>query len=372
MGLSFRTNRMSRGATSDLPSVVERGKDLEGAVESVNSLNVTEESKCLGDIQIGSIDVQEGHPSEEGAHIGSNRVAHDDPVESLSLQLNQPWELEQRMDEQQSGWDSVNTVEKIEPSGWDDGWHPGTSPEDAAAGSSSGWGLQPGEIESVPYVDLGYFDQDIIILGSSMVVRVAYTAKGVEDWIQKYSPAERLFGVDIEWRPNQFKGDDNKAALLQIAGIHGCLIIQLLYIERIPDVLKELLADHNVKLAGVGVRADCKKLFHDYGLQCRGEVDLGLLAADVFNRRELKQAGLATLSDLVLGIPFKKIKSVCMSNWAVEGLSLSQITYAASDACIAYSVLVSLNAQPKDGPRSRSLRSAKPNKRFQKFLSQNT
>ncbi|CAM6093233.1 unnamed protein product [Calypogeia fissa] len=307
-------------------------------------------------------------------HTGRTRGAQNGSVEGLSLEQGQPLEqlwrdtpvkVEQQLRWGGSDWlqDSWNSLEAPEPSGWED-WLTETASSkeniNSPSASSSGWGLQPGETEPAPYVDLGYFDQEILILGSNLVVRVAYTAKGVEDWIEQYSREDRLFGIDIEWRPNQFKGEDNKAALFQIAGKHGCMIVQLLYIDRIPDALKELLADPTVKLAGVGVKADSKKLFHDYGLKCRGEVDLGLLAADAFSRRDLKRAGLATLCELVLGIPFKKTKSLTVSNWAVEGLTLPQITYAASDACIAYSLLVNLHAKLKERLPARSPRSASP------------
>lgn len=337
---------------------------------SHSSLNyVEEESRLLTGRHTEGTSGREWHPSEEEMHAGNSNVVQNNLVEGLRLQQEQfdtPVKDEQQLQWSSSEWqqDSWNGVEANQASGWDQDWHTETASSKENIGcpsaSSTGWGLQLGETDLAPSVDLGYFDQEILILGRNLVVRVAYTAKGVEDWIEQYSPEERLFGVDIEWRPNQFKGEDNKAALFQIAGKHGCMIVQLLYIDRIPDALKQLLADENVKLAGVAVRADTKKLFHDYGLKCRGEVDLGLLAADALNRSDLKRAGLATLSELVLGIPFKKIKSLTVSNWAVEGLSLPQITYAASDACIAYSLLVALNAKVKDRLPARSPRSASP------------
>lgn len=335
--------------------------------ENQSLVNVVEESRLLTEHHSEVCPVQQRHPIE-----GQRHRSVDDLVESSRVEQDQSSEPHQANtpvnEDQQSGWGSNDwqedswNVEANEPSGWD--WPTETASPNENSGrpstSSSGWGLLLGEIEPAPFVDLGYFDQEIVILGSRLVVRVAYTAKGVEDWIAQYSPEERLFGVDIEWRPNHFKGEDNQAALFQIAGKHGCLIVQLLYIDRIPDALNELLADPNAKLAGVGVKADTKKLFHDYGLRCRGEVDLGLLAAAVLNRSDLKRAGLATLCELVLGIPFKKIKSVTVSNWAVEGLSLPQITYAASDACIAYSLLVTLNAQSKERSSARSPLSTSP------------
>ncbi|BBM99354.1 hypothetical protein MPTK1_1g20700 [Marchantia polymorpha subsp. ruderalis] len=194
-------------------------------------------------------------------------------------------------------------------------------------------------------VDAGYYDQELSILGTPVVVRVAYTAKGVDDWIDACASSERVFGFDIEWRPNFHKGQDNLAALCQLSTANRCLIVQLLYLDFISDKLKALLLDPSKKLAGVGVKQDIRKLCDDYGLKCRGEVDLCTYAVKICNDPKLKGAGLAALCGSVLGIAYKKERKVTMSNWAVQGLSLGQIFYAATDAWIAYSLLTTLEAR---------------------------
>ncbi|KAG6542182.1 hypothetical protein Mapa_016415 [Marchantia paleacea] len=197
-------------------------------------------------------------------------------------------------------------------------------------------------------VDAGYYDQQMSILGTPVVVRVAYTAKGVDDWIDTCPSSERIFGFDIEWRPNFQKGQENYAALCQLSTANRCLIVQLLYMDFISDKLKALLVDPRKKLAGVGVKGDVNKLYDDHGLKCRGEVDLGIYAAKICNDPKLKQAGLATLCGSLLGIPYKKNRKVTMSNWAVQGLSYDQISYAATDAWIAFSLLTTLEARQQE------------------------
>ncbi|KAL2649731.1 hypothetical protein R1flu_017859 [Riccia fluitans] len=252
---------------------------------------------------------------------------------------------------------------KRQDTGWNVGTQQNSSWKPVGQVESSGWDddirFAPSASPSIPklpylhnpgaaYVDDGFFDQQIDILGTSVTVRVAYTAKGVEDWIDECPANEDIFGFDIEWRPNFVKGQDNDAALCQLACATRCLIVQLHHIDYIPDKLRAFLADPRKRLAGVGVKGDINKLGEAYDLRCQGEVDLGAYAAVVFKDAKLKQAGLATLCSLILGMPFKKSKKITTSNWAVQGLSYNQIVYAATDAWVAYTMLTALEAKEQE------------------------
>ncbi|KAL3702198.1 hypothetical protein R1sor_020220 [Riccia sorocarpa] len=228
-------------------------------------------------------------------------------------------------------------------SGWDDDLRYAS-----AASPSSSTVPDVHSVDAVDHFDAGYFDEQINILGTDVTVRVAYTAKGVAEWIDECPANEGIFGFDIEWKPNFVKGQNNDAALCQLACAARCLIVQLLHIDYIPEKLKAFLADPRKKLVGVGVKGDISKLSEAYDLTCRGEVDLGAYAAEVFKDPKLKQAGLTTLSTLILDIPFKKSKRITTSNWAVQGLSYNQIVYAASDAWIAYSMLTALESKQRN------------------------
>ena len=68
-------------------------------------------------------------------------------------------------------------------------------------------------------------------------VTVTSSGQAVVRWLeQQETTQETAFGVDVEWRPNFAKGEDNPVALLQISAGDKCLIVQLLYIDRIPRV----------------------------------------------------------------------------------------------------------------------------------------
>lgn len=56
----------------------------------------------------------------------------------------------------------------------------------------------------------------------------------------------------------------------------------------------------------------------------------------------LKKTGLASLTEIVLGVQYKKNKRTTMSNWENRELTYAQIQYAAADAWLSYSILVAL------------------------------
>ena len=66
-------------------------------------------------------------------------------------------------------------------------------------------------------------------------VTVTSSGQAVVRWLEQQEGVT-AFGVDVEWRPNFAKGEDNPVALLQIGAGDTCLIVQLLYIDRIPRV----------------------------------------------------------------------------------------------------------------------------------------
>ncbi|KAI5063685.1 hypothetical protein GOP47_0022232 [Adiantum capillus-veneris] len=173
--------------------------------------------------------------------------------------------------------------------------------------------------------------------GMSMPVTVTSQAAAVVDWIQRQTG--ELFGFDLEWKPNRLKDEDNLVALLQICGQADCLIIQLLYTDMVPKMLREFLSSAKKRLGGVGIRQDVLKLERDHDLVCQGQVELGSLASEKLQRNDLQGTGLKRLVDQVLGMTLVKVKKITMSNWEKEFLDEKQIEYACIDAWAAYAIL---------------------------------
>lgn len=156
-------------------------------------------------------------------------------------------------------------------------------------------------------------------------------------WVYQQT-GQKIVGLDMEWRPCFNKGSQNKTALLQLCTDNGCLIIQMLFLDFMPEALVGFLKDPEIKFVGSGVRADVAKLKHDYGLECGGPVELGHLAAEKFGRQKLKQAGLRGLAIEVLGLNISKPKRVYMSNWASRKLRERQVEYACIDSFVSFSI----------------------------------
>ncbi|KAK4374292.1 hypothetical protein RND71_004969 [Anisodus tanguticus] len=174
----------------------------------------------------------------------------------------------------------------------------------------------------------------------------------VTQWISEtlsYSAAaaaagSRLIaGIDVEWRPNFIRNQQNPVALLQICADRRCLIIQLLYCRSIPDSLIDFLGNRDYAFVGVGVESDVEKLLEDYELSVRNVVDLRGKAADVYEMRNLRNAGLKELCNVVLGREIVKPRSITMGRWDCEWLSLGQIQYACLDAFVSFEIARHLN-----------------------------
>jgi len=159
----------------------------------------------------------------------------------------------------------------------------------------------------------------------------------VENWVSQQSGQE-IVGFDLEWRPNFQKGSNNPTALLQLCTDKGCLIIQMLSLDFIPEALVRFLKDPGVKIVGVGIGNDVAKLRNDYGLECGGQLELSALAAERLQRRELKQVGLKGLAMEVLGLIISKPKNISRSNWACRTLQERQIRYACIDAYVSFAI----------------------------------
>ncbi|KAH6917559.1 ribonuclease H-like domain-containing protein [Coprinopsis sp. MPI-PUGE-AT-0042] len=148
-------------------------------------------------------------------------------------------------------------------------------------------------------------------------------------------------GFDLEWKPNFVKGErENRVALLQLANDEMILLLQLSSMRAVPGKLLELLSDPAYLKIGVGIQGDTAKLFHDWGLDVRGVVDLTLLARTVDNARWIGKynapIGLARLVEVYHYRLMEKGK-ITRSNWE-KVLDEKQQLYAANDAYAGYSL----------------------------------
>ncbi|PWA54236.1 3'-5' exonuclease domain-containing protein [Artemisia annua] len=129
----------------------------------------------------------------------------------------------------------------------------------------------------------------------------------------------------------------NKSATLQLCTDTKCLILQLFYMDEIPQSLKNFLLNPIFTFVGVEVEDDILKLKNEYGLDCSKSADIRSAAMKKWPGR-FRRPGLKDLAMDVLGLHMKKPKHVCMSNWEARLLNENQIEYACIDAYASYKI----------------------------------
>lgn len=159
-------------------------------------------------------------------------------------------------------------------------------------------------------------------------------------WIKSHLQASRhhqkVVGLDIEWRPSFTRGVQNPVATIQLCIKHCCLIFQLYRAPCIPKALYKALYNPNITYTGVKIRGDAKKLLEDYGLLIANFADIGHMAAEEFDEKGFKRAGLKTLVENLIGEEMDKPKHVALSNWEAKELTCVQAHYACADAYYSY------------------------------------
>ncbi|KAF9594358.1 hypothetical protein IFM89_030487 [Coptis chinensis] len=184
---------------------------------------------------------------------------------------------------------------------------------------------------------------DVKFSGNLIETTVTDSAETVENWVREVRQTYQkpfFVGLDCEWKPNYIRGRCNPLALLQLCIENKCLIIQLLYIDRIPRLLRGFLHDSSITFVGVEVESDVKKLRDSYGLECFNARDVRKLAMDsdwasAFTGR---RPGLKDLAFEIAGLSMIKPKKVTMSNWDALVLKENQIEYACIDAYVSYRI----------------------------------
>ncbi|CAL4963988.1 unnamed protein product [Urochloa decumbens] len=171
---------------------------------------------------------------------------------------------------------------------------------------------------------------------------VTRDAAAADEWVRAVRAANPLgapliVGLDCEWKPNYRSWTTSKVAILQLCAGTRCLILQLLYVDRIPASVRSLLADPGVRFVGVGVGEDAAKLAADYGLACAAAVDVEGLCNGLLGRcAGGSRLGLKGFAREVLGLVMEKPRNVTMSNWEKYDLDEAQIRYACIDAYVSY------------------------------------
>ncbi|KAL6850025.1 hypothetical protein ACP4OV_020652 [Aristida adscensionis] len=148
----------------------------------------------------------------------------------------------------------------------------------------------------------------------------------------------RVVGLDCKWnhRPSP-AWMAPKVAVLQLCAGSSCLLLQLLYVGRVPEAVRGFLGAPDVRFVGVGAGEAAARLAGDHGLLCAAPVDLESRCCEYLGLAVdgAGTMGLKGFAKEVLGLTMEKPVSVAMSDWEKHDLDMAQIKYACVDAYVS-------------------------------------
>ena len=144
----------------------------------------------------------------------------------------------------------------------------------------------------------------------------------------RYLKKQKVIGFDTETRPVFSPGQpSNGTALLQLSGGGRAFLFRLKRIG-LPRRLAAILANPCILKIGAAIHDDIRGLQKIAGFQPQGFVDLQRISSDY----GIEDKSVKKLAAIILGVKISKTQQ--LSNWEAETLSLSQQSYAATDAWI--------------------------------------
>ena len=179
-------------------------------------------------------------------------------------------------------------------------------------------------------------------------VTVTIEATTLEDWIRGVKgefldAAEvKCVGLDCEFTYSRGKHcslapeKKQRAAVLQLCVAYQCLVFQICHADYVPDLLKEFLADPDIKFCGAAIQNDQNRLKY-YGITIPGAIDL---QKQFKNPAPIDPPSLIALSNAYLGTNLSKNDPETLQmrrgGWEVTPLSYKRAKYTALDARLGF------------------------------------
>jgi werner syndrome-like exonuclease len=189
------------------------------------------------------------------------------------------------------------------------------------------------DIEDLPMVD---YDGKIHYLND--FISIAETLDSLIKKIDSMPDGDVPVAFDMEWTFS-FKTGPEKASLIQVCiDLDECFLIHIPQLKKLPATLSAFLGHPRVRLHGVNIKNDLRKLERDYPIiktdkmieRC---IDLGPMYNDVCGssgRWSMERLVLQTLR-----LRVDKSRHVRMSKWHIVPLNENQMKYAAIDVYVS-------------------------------------
>ena len=176
---------------------------------------------------------------------------------------------------------------------------------------------------------------DIKIQGTMVKVSVVDNSSVVDAKIDELKSLlqtlqKRVVGFDVKILKNRI------ANLMLLCVGTRCLIIQLCHLDRIPESLKQFLADQTTCFLGTGMAKINRVLIDEKNIDCWSCFEVGHFAFRILKKEFLESYGLPKLAGLV-GMDIKEL-IIEHPDWIWNSriLSEEQIKYAMHNAYTSY------------------------------------
>ena len=147
---------------------------------------------------------------------------------------------------------------------------------------------------------------------------------------------QKILGFDTETRPSFKKGKVYPVSLLQLTTLNEAFLIRINRIG-LPDEIKYILKDSNVKKIGLAIKDDIKILKEINDFNPSEFIDL----QDYVDDFGIEAKSLKKITAIVLNKRISKSQQV--TNWEKQELSEGQQIYAATDAWACLKIYKELN-----------------------------
>ncbi|KAH8369011.1 hypothetical protein KR009_009419, partial [Drosophila setifemur] len=212
----------------------------------------------------------------------------------------------------------------------------------AEGGTPSPEKVEPVKLPFIKYTgDIKYYTE---------MLDIAASADDVMQWVDKQEEDVVPMAFDMEW-PFSFQTGPGKSSVIQICvDVKCCYVYQLTNLKKLPAALMALINHPKVRLHGVNIKADFRKLQRDFPEVSADQliakcVDLGVWCNEICETGG--RWSLERLANFICKKGMDKSKKVRMSKWHVIPLDENQLMYAAIDVYIGQVIYLDLDKREK-------------------------
>ncbi|XP_037046498.1 Werner Syndrome-like exonuclease isoform X2 [Bradysia coprophila] len=180
---------------------------------------------------------------------------------------------------------------------------------------------------------------------------IAIASDELMKWVDAQDKDIVPIAFDMEW-PFSFQTGPGKSAVIQLcAEVNVCYVFHISQLKKLPAALVHFLQHSKVRLHGVNIKNDCRKLGRDFEevdsqLMIDHCVDLGVWCNKVINSSG--RWSMARLVCHICKLQINKDPKVRMSKWHIQPLTKEQQIYAAIDVYIAQVIYYDLEQRQQE------------------------